>query len=49
MAAGQIVYFTDTNNSRIRKILTDGTITTIAGIGGGPYSGDTAAAPLRRQ
>jgi uncharacterized protein (TIGR03437 family) len=38
-AAGNI-YFTDTNNSRIRKITTDGTITTIAGKGGGAYSGD---------
>jgi uncharacterized protein (TIGR03437 family) len=38
-AAGNI-YFTDTNNSRIRKITTDGIITTIAGKGGGAYSGD---------
>jgi uncharacterized protein (TIGR03437 family) len=38
-AAGSI-YFTDTNNSRIRKITTDGIITTIAGKGGGGYSGD---------
>lgn len=42
-AAGN-VYFADTNNSRIRKILTDGTITTIAGIGGGAYSGDGGSA-----
>ena len=38
-AAGSI-YFTDTNNSRIRKITPDGIITTIAGKGGGGYSGD---------
>jgi uncharacterized protein (TIGR03437 family) len=38
-AAGN-VYVADTNNSRIRKITADGTITTIAGKGGGAYSGD---------
>jgi uncharacterized protein (TIGR03437 family) len=38
-AAGN-VYVADTNNSRIRKIFADGTITTIAGIGGSNYGGD---------
>jgi uncharacterized protein (TIGR03437 family) len=38
-AAGN-VYLADTNNSRIRKITADGTIATIAGKGGGAYSGD---------
>jgi uncharacterized protein (TIGR03437 family) len=34
------VYIADTNNSRIRKVSADGTITTIAGIGGANYGGD---------
>ena len=34
------IYLADTNNSRIRKITSDGIITTIAGKGGGSYSGD---------
>ena len=38
-AAGN-VYIADANNSRIRKVYTDGTIATIAGKGGGGYSGD---------
>jgi uncharacterized protein (TIGR03437 family) len=38
-AAGNL-FIADTNNSRIRKISTDGTIATIAGKGGGSYSGD---------
>jgi uncharacterized protein (TIGR03437 family) len=38
-AAGNF-YVADTNNSRIRKITTGGIITTIAGKGGGAYSGD---------
>ena len=42
-AAGNI-YIADMNNSRIRKILADGTITTIAGKGGAAYSGDGGSA-----
>jgi sugar lactone lactonase YvrE len=38
------VYFSDANNHRIRKITPAGTITTIAGIGTGAYSGDGGAA-----
>ncbi len=34
------VYIADTNNSRIRKVSTDGTISTVAGKGGSGYSGD---------
>jgi uncharacterized protein (TIGR03437 family) len=34
------VYVADANNSRIRKVTTDGIITTIAGIGGANYGGD---------
>ena len=42
-AAGN-VYVADTNNSRIRKIFADGTIGTIAGIGGANYGGDGGSA-----
>ena len=45
-AAGN-VYVADTNNSRIRKIFADGTITTIAGMGGANYSGDGGRCHLR--
>src|SRR5262249_1578195 len=38
------IYVADVNNSRIRKILADGTITTIAGKGGAAYSGDGGSA-----
>lgn len=34
------LYIADTSNQRIRKVTTDGTITTIAGTGGFGYSGD---------
>jgi sugar lactone lactonase YvrE len=34
------VYFTDRDNHRVRKIDLNGTITTVAGIGTGTYSGD---------
>jgi uncharacterized protein (TIGR03437 family) len=38
------VYIADTNNQRIRKVLTDGTITTVAGNGNPGYSGDNGLA-----
>ncbi len=38
-SAGNL-YLADTSNSRIRKVTTDGTITTIAGTGAFNYSGD---------
>ncbi len=39
-------YIADTDNNRIRKVSTDGTITTIAGTGDNGLSGDGAAATL---
>ncbi|HEY0307806.1 MAG TPA: Ig-like domain repeat protein [Acidobacteriaceae bacterium] len=42
-AAGN-VYIADTNNQRVRKIDTTGTITTIAGTGTAGFSGDTGPA-----
>ena len=44
MDASGNIYVADANNSRIRKILTDGTIATIAGRGGAGYSGDGGSA-----
>ncbi|MGH3901536.1 MAG: protein kinase domain-containing protein [Pseudonocardiaceae bacterium] len=44
------VYIADTDNHRVRKVTPDGKITTIAGIGGGSFSGDkgqATAADLR--
>jgi len=38
------IYIADTNNARIRKVAPDGTITTIAGRGAGPYSADEIGA-----
>ena len=38
------LYIADTNNNRIRKVGTSGTITTIAGTGTAGYSGDSGAA-----
>ena len=38
------IYFADANNNRIRKISTNGTITTIAGTGDHGFSGDGSAA-----
>lgn len=46
-SAGNL-YIADTNNHRIRKIGTDGVITTIAGTGTGTFGGDNAAATLAR-
>jgi uncharacterized protein (TIGR03437 family) len=42
-ASGNI-YIADTENNRIRKVSTSGTITTVAGNGTGVYSGDGVAA-----
>lgn len=42
-AAGNI-YIGDTNNNRIRKVATNGIITTVAGTGAGGYTGDGGAA-----
>lgn len=39
------LYIVDTYNQRIRKVTPDGTITTVAGIGGNGYNGDNIAAP----
>ena len=39
------VYIADTNNSRIRKVATDGTISTIAGKGGSGYTAMAAPPP----
>jgi uncharacterized protein (TIGR03437 family) len=38
--ASGILYIADTDNSRIRRVGSDGTITTVAGNGTGGYSGD---------
>ncbi|MGB6163409.1 MAG: protein kinase [Pseudonocardiaceae bacterium] len=38
------VYIADTNNHRVRKVALDGKIMTIAGIGGGYFSGDNGPA-----
>jgi uncharacterized protein (TIGR03437 family) len=40
------LYIADTNNRRIRKVDTSGTITTLAGTGGFGYTGDGGAAAL---
>lgn len=40
VATGGAVFIADTNNHRIRKVLIDGTITTVAGIGSAGNSGD---------
>jgi len=39
-----VVYFSDQFNHRIRKVATDGTITTIAGTGNAAFTGDGGAA-----
>jgi uncharacterized protein (TIGR03437 family) len=44
-ASGSL-YIADSNNSRIRKVAPDGTISTIAGRGGASYSGDGGSATL---
>jgi uncharacterized protein (TIGR03437 family) len=40
-----VLYIADTYNSRIRKVASDGTITTVAGNGSAGYSGDGGPAP----
>ena len=42
-SAGSL-YIADTYNNRIRKVSTNGIISTVAGLGGGGYSGDGGAA-----
>src|SRR5262245_42816364 len=42
---GGNVYFSDNNNQRIRKIATNGTITTVAGNGRAGFGGDGGAGP----
>ncbi len=42
------IYIADTSNSRIRKVTTDGTITTIAGTGAFNYGGDGGPANLAK-
>lgn len=40
------IYISDTYNNRVRKVASNGIITTIAGTGGGGFSGDGALAKL---
>ncbi len=40
------IYLADTTNNRIRRITPDGTITTVAGNGGGRYTGDGIKATI---
>ena len=42
--SGSLIVFTDWGNNRVRQIMPDGTIHTIAGDGTGGYTGDGAAA-----
>lgn len=44
ISPGGDIYFSDTNNHRIRKVFTNGTITTIAGTGIANYNGDNIPA-----
>jgi M6 family metalloprotease-like protein len=48
LAADGTVYFCDTSNQRVRKVTTDGTISTVAGTGTSGYSGDNGPATSAR-
>jgi uncharacterized protein (TIGR03437 family) len=43
-ASGGVVYISDTNNQRIRKIASDGTVSTVAGTGTSGFGGDGGSA-----
>lgn len=48
VASDGTLYIADTRNHRVRKLATDGTITTVAGTGAAGYNGDGGPAALAR-